>query len=146
MMVGIVKTLVGLVCATALFWVGVAYEHRPKDWPSYTLHCCLVVNVRLGLPESLGAQLADAKAALAQSEANEAVLEHAIAGQNAAIEAEAVLGTKALARAETDVETYRAASAAAAGRLRVLAAPIAGDDMCARVKAFDGTFTGALSQ
>jgi hypothetical protein len=88
----------------------------------------------------------DAKAALAQSEANEAVLEHAIAGQNAAIEAEAVLGTKALARAETDVETYRAASAAAAGRLRVLAAPVAGDDMCARVKAFDGTFTGALSQ
>jgi hypothetical protein len=140
------KTLIGLFCATALFWVGVAYEHRPKDWPSYTLHCCLVVNVRLGLPESLGAQLADARAALARSEANEAVLEHAITGQNAAIQAEAAAGARALARAETDVAAYRASSPAAAGRLRILAAPIAGDDMCARVKAFDGTFTGALSQ
>jgi len=146
MIVSILKTLVGLFCATALFWVGVAYEHRPKDWPSYTLHCCLVVSLRLGLPESLGAQLADARAALARSAANEAVLEHAIAGQNAAIGAEAALGARALARAETDVGTYRAASAAAAGRLRVLAAPIAGDDMCARVKAFDATFMGALSQ
>ena len=29
-----VQGLIGLVCATALFWVGVLYEHRPAGWPN----------------------------------------------------------------------------------------------------------------
>lgn len=34
MIVKLVSGIIGLFCATALFWVGVAFEHRPHGWPN----------------------------------------------------------------------------------------------------------------
>lgn len=38
MIVKIFSTLVGLLGATLLFWVGIAFEHRPAGWPNIEFH------------------------------------------------------------------------------------------------------------
>jgi hypothetical protein len=142
--VGSVNVIVGVFGATALFWAGLGYDRLPSGWPNYQVRCCVLVNFALHAPGAGAVSAANVRAAAAEAElrkaqANEAILEGSIQAWNAD-------GVKALAVAETTVQRALATQAVTARRLAMISAPIQGDDMCARVKAFDGTFTGALRQ
>jgi hypothetical protein len=61
-MLKLIQFAIGAFCATALFWVGILYEHRPAGWPN------IPVNVgpfhwALHLPDSPFVKLARLEAA-----------------------------------------------------------------------------------
>jgi hypothetical protein len=64
---GLFGLFVSMFCATSLFWLGIAYEHRPAGWPSWTVHVGPFAHT-FRLPDSLAAKnkillVAEAKAA-----------------------------------------------------------------------------------
>lgn len=137
--VGVIGALwLGIAGAWAIHW----WDTRPAGEPTWAnLH---FLWFHWSPPESLGAQLADADTRLAVAIKDVSALEGAVAQQDAAEQAVAARGTAALAQAEQAVRSLRAGSAGVSTRLVVLGRPIAGDDVCARVKSFDATFTGTL--
>ena len=64
--------VIGLIGATFLFWVGIAYEHRPAGWPNIAMNWG-IIHFTFHLPDGPYAQLAVLKAAnaaaLAQAKA-----------------------------------------------------------------------------
>lgn len=81
MIVSFVKTLIGLAGATLLFWVGIAYEHRPAGWPNIATQLPFGLHWTLKLPDgpfaqltTLQAQEAAAGRAVVALEARQAVI------------------------------------------------------------------------
>lgn len=95
-------------------------------------------------PESLAAQRDDARAQLRVAQINVKTITRAITVQNAAVQAQAALGARAMARADAAVMRYRSAAQAAEGRVRLIQAPLVGDTMCERVKDADDKFMETL--
>lgn len=90
---GLIGLVVSIFCATALFWAGIAWEHRPAHWPSYTAHLGPFSHT-FEFPESLGAQLAAEK-----------TLEAAAAKRSVAIQTAQAQITVAAAKHDTVVQT-----------------------------------------
>ncbi len=143
------RMLSALVGVIGALWLGVAgvtgaewWEHRPLGQPTWAnVH---VLWVRWSPPPGLAAQRDDARYQLKIALDGEAKLEAAVDAQDAAIKAQAAIGAKVLAGAEVDVARYRSAAAAASNRLRILGAPLAGDDVCARVRDADAKLLESL--
>lgn len=105
--------------------------------------CCFV-----SLPAGLAARDATTIRDLAReaqaAEGEARALSAAIRAQNAAVSAQAAASVKALARAEAAVARYRGEAGAASTQVTSLAAPIAGEGVCARIEAIDARFMAAL--
>lgn len=135
---GCVVVLVIVSAGPAVWW----WDRRGAGQPAFLTGHFLFWH--WSAPESLKAQGADANAKLAVAIKDVASLESAVAQQNAATQALAARGATALQDAQKAVQRYASASQATATRVRIISAPIVGDDTCARVKAFDATFLEAL--
>ena len=124
--VKLVQVLLGLFCATALFWVGLLYDRLPAGWPNYQVSF-LFFHATLHAPGAGAVTAANARAGPApspsggQCRANEQTLQAAINAQNAAAEqAREQAGVRALADAEAALVASRTALASAT---RVMRAP-----------------------
>jgi hypothetical protein len=77
MMVKVLQTLIGLFCATALYWMGLGtglwYDRRPPDYPQFHVHV-LFFHWTWIAPQSLKAQLTTIKAAEAKATAHAKVV------------------------------------------------------------------------
>lgn len=141
-----IKALFGVAGALLPMLIGIAgteyWERRALGQPNWAnVH---VLWFKWAPPEGLAAQRDDARAQLKVAQTNVATVSRAIKVQNAAVQAQAALGVKALAQAETAVTRYRSAALLAASRVRIIQAPLVGDTMCERVKDADARFLETL--
>jgi hypothetical protein len=118
------------------------WEHRAVGQPAWAHLDVLFIHLRL--PDSLAAQRDAARHDLAAAMAGEARLQSALAAQNATVQAQAAMGARALALAETDVGQRRDAAASLAGQIRVIAQPLAGANDCDRVSQADAQLLETL--
>lgn len=140
------KFVIGLVGATLLFWVGVAYVvYVPAGWPNYKV---ALWTIHLPWAGEVQAERAKAQwnaAQWAQCKANEATLQSAIASQNASIAALADAGSRAKAEASRAVQQAQGAMARASEVRGVIAAPVpATDTVCQAAELVDQRFVGTL--
>jgi hypothetical protein len=134
LLIGSMRFVVAFVVATALFWAGLLFEHRPHGWPNLK-----VAFFHLSLPDGPWAKLATAQRDLTQCRANTQTLSHAIDLQNAAVAAMKVEGDRLSADAAKAVQQAHTASLGLNRRASVLiSTPPAGNDVCARaIDAFE---------
>lgn len=142
--------LIGLVLATGLFWLGIAWEHRPHAWPAWTVavgpfhHTFAVPDGPYARLKALEANRALWVKALGQCQANEATLKGAIDLQNHAL---GLLNALAAQQTADNAKAVLAAQAATQqadqARATVLAVPQRGE-ACARYDAVHEAFTRTL--
>ncbi len=144
LIVRVIQFIVGVFCATAMFWAGIWYEHRPAHWPEYTWQGPLGLHWTFGLPESLAAQRDDARAAVRTLTASVATLEAAIAKQNAALQALGSSSAAAIAQAERSAQAYHAWATPTHTALAAAGAPLAAGTDCARYAQANTQFSEAL--
>lgn len=80
----IVSGIIGFFLATGLFWLGIAFEHRPAGWPNIPINAGFI-HLTLHLPDGPYPQLDAWKQAAQTSAANVKTLQGAVNVQNAAI-------------------------------------------------------------
>jgi hypothetical protein len=156
LIVGTAQLVVGLFGATALFWLGIMFEHRPAGFLDYTWHGPFGIHFTVGPPEGPFAQLAEITnpnivGSLANqlkvANGNVATFKGAIDVQNASIAALSAKGQsliaenaataaqerQALARGQSDAQAVRTALAAAQG-----------DPECQKLQAVDQAVVARL--
>lgn len=87
---GFAAGVIGLACATCLFWVGLAFEHRPAGWPNLRVDLW-ALHWTLRLPDGPWARLERLQGVLdAQRATNARIAAHqAQASKQAGVEAKA---------------------------------------------------------
>lgn len=143
----LISGVVGILGATLLFWIGIAFEHRPAGWPNIPLNVG-PIHWAFHLPDGPYARLDRQAGDLATAGKNEQMLTAALNAQSAAVRQISAQGRVALAKAETATSAYRVAAVKAsktADSLMALGEPTPETpDACKRAEAVRAAFTRSL--
>lgn len=80
----LISGVVGVFSATLLFWLGIAFEHRPDGWPNIPLHVG-IFHMTFHLPDGPYVKLAALQSAFATEQQSVHTLQAALDRQNAAV-------------------------------------------------------------